>query len=245
MVVQAFLLALVGVFSYSSNKFFGDSMLNRPLVTASLTGLILGDFQTGLVMAGTLELTWMGIMYLGLSMPSDVTAGAIIGTAFAILSGSDVSMALTISVPAGILCAYISTGFNVVMSLAMHKADEYAAKGNLKGINAIHVGLGMAKSIGMSAVIFFAVLLGTDAVSAAVNMIPENVMNGFNVVTGILPGLGFAMLINIMWDTRFLPFYFIGFVLAVYFGANIMAVTVLAVAFAAFRLLTSKKEEEV
>ena len=48
-------------------------------------------------MAGTLELTWMGIMYLGLSMPSDVAAGAIIGTAYSILSGADVSLALTIS----------------------------------------------------------------------------------------------------------------------------------------------------
>ena len=32
-----------------------------------------------------------------------------------------------------------------------------------------------------------------------------------------------------MWDRRFLPFYFIGFALAVYFGVDIMAVTVLAV----------------
>lgn len=66
MVFQAFLVALVAFFAYSSNKFLGDAMVNRPLVTATLTGLVLGNLQTGLIMAGTLELTWMGIMYLGL-----------------------------------------------------------------------------------------------------------------------------------------------------------------------------------
>lgn len=69
----------------------------------------------GLVMAGTLELTWMGVMYLGLSMPSDVTAGAIIGTAFAILSNSDASVALAISIPAGMLCAYLATAIEVAL----------------------------------------------------------------------------------------------------------------------------------
>ena len=54
MIVEALLLSLVAYFGYCSNKFFGDSMLNRPLVTATLTGLVLGDLQMGLVMAGTL-----------------------------------------------------------------------------------------------------------------------------------------------------------------------------------------------
>ncbi len=43
MVFQAFLVALVAFFAYSSNKFLGDAMVNRPLVTATLTGLVLGD----------------------------------------------------------------------------------------------------------------------------------------------------------------------------------------------------------
>ena len=32
MVFQAFLVALVAFFAYSSNKFLGDAMVNRPLV---------------------------------------------------------------------------------------------------------------------------------------------------------------------------------------------------------------------
>jgi len=244
MLIHAILLTVIAIFAHSSHKFFGDAFLNRPIVVAPLVGLALGDFHTGLIMGGTLELTWMGVMYLGLSCPADVTTGAIIGTAFAILSGSDVSVALTISIPAGILSAYVMTGTDVLSSFAMHKADAYAAVGNLKGVNRVHVCVGIVQALVMGLVTFFVVLLGTDMLSAVVEMIPENVMTGMDVAAGVLPAIGFAMLLNIMWDVRFLPFYFIGFVLAVCFGADIMAVTVLATAFAVFRLLNTGKGEE-
>ena len=75
-------------------------------------------------------------------------------------------------------------------------------------------------------------------------MIPEYILNGLNVVAGVLPALGFAMLLNIMWDKAFIPFYFIGFVLVIYFNADIMSLTVLAVAIAAYRFLNTKEMEE-
>ena len=244
MIMEALLLSLVAFFAYCNNKFLGDGMFNRPLVTATLTGLVLGDLPTGLLMAGSLELTWMGIMYLGLSMPSDVAAGAIIGTAYAILSGADVSVALTVSIPAGILCAYVATAVEVAISLFMNKVDKFAAEGNIDGINAIHIGAGIIKAILTSSIVFLAIALGADSMKFVVNSLPATVLNGLDVVAGILPALGFAMLLNIMWDKRFLPFFFIGFVLAVYFDANIMAVTVLAVSVATFRFLTTQSSNE-
>lgn len=242
MIIQACLVTLVALLAYSSNKFLGDSMLNRPLVTATLTGLALGDLQAGLMMAGTLELTWMGIMYLGLSMPSDVAAGAIIGTAYSILSGADVSVALTISIPSGMLCAYVATTVEVAISFWMPKVDAYAEKGDLKGINRIHIGAGIIKAVMTSSIIFLAIAFGVDIIANVVNVIPKYILSGLNVVAGVLPALGFAMLLNIMWDKRFLPFYFIGFVLVVYFKADIMSLTVLAIAISAFRFLNTESE---
>ena len=51
-------------------KFF-YAMFQRPIITASLTGLVLGDFQTGVIIGGTLELVWMGFMNIGASIPAD------------------------------------------------------------------------------------------------------------------------------------------------------------------------------
>ena len=101
---------------------------------------------------------------------------------------------------------------------------------------------GIIKAVITSGIVFLAVALGTDTIGAVVDALPQAVLSGLDVVAAALPALGFAMLLNIMWDRRFLPFYFIGFALAVYFGVDIMAVTVLAVAFAAFRFMTTKDE---
>ena len=45
--------------------------LNRPIVVAPLVGLLLGDFQTGIIMGASLEAIFMGISAVGGSIPSD------------------------------------------------------------------------------------------------------------------------------------------------------------------------------
>lgn len=43
--------------------------LNRPIVVAPLVGLLLGDFQTGIIMGASLEAIFMGISAVGGSVP--------------------------------------------------------------------------------------------------------------------------------------------------------------------------------
>ncbi|MBX5465797.1 MAG: PTS sugar transporter subunit IIC, partial [Clostridia bacterium] len=52
----ALALAFLAGFAYFSRRFMGDLFLERPIVLAPLTGLIMGDLHTGLVVGGTLEL---------------------------------------------------------------------------------------------------------------------------------------------------------------------------------------------
>lgn len=66
--------------------------LNRPLVVGPLTGLLLGDFHTGIVMGASLEAIFMGISAVGGSVPSDCLSGTIIPVAYAILVGGEGSV---------------------------------------------------------------------------------------------------------------------------------------------------------
>ena len=70
----------------------------------------------------------------------------------------------------------------------------------------------------MTAIVIITILLGTSAISAVINVIPETVMNGLEKASSLLPAVGFAMLLNIMWDKRFIPLYFVGFALSAYLG---------------------------
>ena len=64
--------------------------LNRPIVVAPLVGLLLGDFQTGIIMGASLEAIFMGISAVGGSIPSDCLSGSIIAVAYTIVVGGDV-----------------------------------------------------------------------------------------------------------------------------------------------------------
>ncbi len=57
--VEALLLGLVA-FIAQSEYALGTSLISRPIVTGLLTGLVLGDVQTGVIMGATLELAFIG-----------------------------------------------------------------------------------------------------------------------------------------------------------------------------------------
>lgn len=63
---QALLIAVWA--GYCSFDDQGPQMLRRPLLVGPLVGIILGDVKTGLVISATLELMWMGLGNMALSV---------------------------------------------------------------------------------------------------------------------------------------------------------------------------------
>ncbi len=114
MSIQAgFLCALVYVLVYAIDYYFLSwQCLIRPIVVAPLTGLVLGDLGTGIVMGASLEAIFMGISAVGGSIPSDCLSGAIIAVAYAILVGGDgaVETGLALAMTIGTI---IQEGMNV------------------------------------------------------------------------------------------------------------------------------------
>ncbi len=78
-------------------------MLYRPLIAGSLVGLVLGDFQQGMIIGATLELMWLGVTAVGGYTPPDTISGAIVGTALGILSGHGVTAGVAIAVPVAVV----------------------------------------------------------------------------------------------------------------------------------------------
>ena len=54
-------------------------------------------------------------------------------------------------------------------------------------------------------------------------------MNGLSVCGGLLPAVGMAMLMKMLWDQKICMFYFLGFVLAAYLNLPLIALAVLGV----------------
>ena len=74
-----------------------------PLFAATFTGLVLGDVQTGLMIGATLQLMTLGVATYGGATVPDFLSGAIMGTAYAIISGKGAEYGIGVAVPIGLL----------------------------------------------------------------------------------------------------------------------------------------------
>ena len=199
-IFQAVLLGLLGGLGIWDSRMFGILMCDRPLVLGPLVGLILGDFTTGIIIGASLELVMMGVVGIGSATPPDTVSGTILATAFAITSGLDVSAAVALALP-------------------------IATLGQLVGIldrtaNAYFVSMA-------DLLVFLGSLLGSAVIGTFVDMIPASVTNGLRVASGMLPALGIAILMNLLFDKKNVAFFFVGWVLTALMGVNTVGAAVL------------------
>ena len=103
MIQSGLICALVWILMQGTDRLLGWQTLQRPIVTATVTGFLLGDIRTGMIMAASLEAIFMGISAIGGSIPSDACASSIIAVAYTILTGADVETGLALAMPIGTL----------------------------------------------------------------------------------------------------------------------------------------------
>lgn len=224
---EATMVGLIMALAWTLEKMGGTSMTMRPLVVSPLIGLALGDLQTGLLAGASLELVFMGAMQIGAAVPPDVIVGAGLGTAFAIMSGKGIETAIALALPISILAQSIKVALFIVRSWFMDFAMKLAATANIRGLHALNFA-GQALQSGMYFLVgFTAVLLGASAVTSFVDSIPQVIMDGLKVAGGMIPAVGFALLLQPMMTGRSVIYFLIGFVLFAYLNLPIMAITII------------------
>ncbi|MEF9920542.1 MAG: PTS sugar transporter subunit IIC [Erysipelotrichaceae bacterium] len=230
---EAVIVGLILAALWFLEKLGGTPMVIRPIVVSPLVGLALGDMQTGILVGATLELVFMGAIQVGAAVPPDVLVGAGLGTAFAILSGKGADVALALALPIAILAQSLKVVVFIMRSWFMDFAMKLAEDANIKGMQMLNIGGLLLQSFMYFMVAFLAITFGSAAVEAFVNNIPEIIMRGLTVAGGLLPAVGFALLLQPMMSKNNAIYFIFGFVLIAYLKLPILAVTIfgLVVAF--------------
>jgi len=94
MLLTATLLGLIAALGILEGRLMGVTMIDRPLVMCTLTGLVCGNLTEGILIGATLELIFLGNVAIGAAHPPDIVTGAILATAFSIMSGRGPEAAL-------------------------------------------------------------------------------------------------------------------------------------------------------
>lgn len=228
MIVQAVLVGLVGALGCLDYQ-LGTLYMFRPIVMCPLVGLALGDLQTGLAVGASLELLFMGSISIGAYVPPNETIGGVLACAFAISLGEGTEAAIALAMPIAVLSLAIGNLLQPIWPFFVDKADAFAKKGNLRGIYAVHWGIGLWGCVEYFLLCGGAFLLGVDAVQGILDWIPSFILDGFGVAANLLPAMGFAMLGRLVITKRLVPFYFLGFLLCSYMGVPVLGVAILAI----------------
>ena len=223
------LIGLIALFGFLECG-IGNSMVQRPIVLGPLVGIILGDVQTGLAVGATLELAFMGSQAIGAALPPEITAGGILGTAFAITSGAGADVAVALALPLATVALLVkNTYYLIIRSALLHASDRCAERGDYKGVANLHMFSFLSYAVVMALIIAVCFHAGSPAVEAFLAAVPDFVMDGLSVASGVLPALGFAMLANMLLNKKVAPFFMIGFVLAAYLGMPVLGIAILGV----------------
>ena len=240
---EAFLAALTVFICYGGNWLFGQTMIERPLVVGCVAGLIFGDMTTGIMMGASLEAIFMGAVDIGGALSAEPVTATVLATTFAIVLDVNQKAALALAVPIGVLAAFISMFMkNVVMNVFAPLVDKYAEENKPHSIAIMHFGMWFLNYFIFSLITFFSVLEGAKPVQHLVNSIPANLMAGLSATGGLLPAVGFAILMRMLWSKKLAPYYFLGFILVAYLDLPSVAVAALGIILV---LVTSFKDKQL
>lgn len=234
---QALILALWATFCIYDT--LGPTFIyaGRPLIAGTVAGLIVGDPTLGLAIGGTLELTALGVYTYGGATIPDYPTGAIVGTALAAdASGGfsqQLAIGLTIGIPAAVLLAALDPIGRFLPVFWIHAADGAAANADSRRLTLLQWTAFLPWALVRFIPTFVAVQAGRSVVNNIQDAIPHGFVQGMALVGGMLPAVGFAMLLRIMPVDRYWYMLTIGFVMFAYLQVPLMGIAIFGVGIAA------------
>lgn len=203
-----------------------------------ITGLIMGDLQTGLFIGGSMQLTVLGVGTFGGASRIDANSGTLVATAFAVAAGMNPETALAaIGVPVAAILVYTDIAGRFANTFFGHMCDADIEKMNWGAYN-VHYLLGAVSwMLSRMIPVFLALAFGqgvVEGITTALNGDWKWLGDGLSVAGGALPAVGFAILLRYLPVKKHVAYLLLGFVVAALFGtaftsimnlnANIVAV---------------------
>lgn len=197
------------------------SSLSQPVFAGLISGLIMGDIKTGLIIGGSMQLTILGVGTFGGASRIDANSGTILAVAFSSALGMSPQQAIaTLAVPVASLMIQTDILARFANTFFAHRVDAKIEQMDYKGIERNFL-LGMVPwSLSRMIPVFLALAFGGKLVKAVVNYLNTDLKwlgDGLTVAGAVLPAVGFAILLRYLPVRKHLPHFIIGFVLAAIF----------------------------
>jgi PTS system galactosamine-specific IIC component len=212
----------------------------RPIIISTVVGLILGDLKLGLACGGLTELVFAGLTPVGGTQPPNPVMAGVMVPVLAYLTGSTPQASVGLALPFTFLMQYIVLFYYSTFSLFMPKADRAAENADSKTIYVLAGTMTAIVAISFFIVAFLCSYLVQAPMKALVTSMPAWLINGFNLAGGILPGVGFAILLTLLFKIEYLSYFFVGFLFVCFIPfSNLLPVAIVGGILASFNYYNS------
>ena len=220
-----------------------EAQFHRPVVACTMTGIVLGDPTTGIILGGTLEMMALGWMNVGAAMAPDAALASTVSTVLVIVGHQSIGAGIALAVPLAAAGQVLTIFVRTITVFFQHLADKYADEANLRGIEMCHVAGLLLQALRVAIpTVAIAMVAGTDVVNNALNSIPEVITRGLQVAGGFIVVVGYAMVINLMNAQKLMVYFFLGFLIAVFTDVNLIGFGAIGAICAYFHIQGLKKD---
>jgi PTS system mannose-specific IIC component len=240
-------IILITIYAFIAiNDSLISNTLTQPAIAGMVSGFIMGDLETGLMVGGTLQLMRLGIAAFGGASVPDYFTGAVLGTAFAVISGKGAEYGIGLAVPVSLLMLQLDVVARFCNVFLLHRVDKAIDKMEVKRIPRLVLSGSLLWGFSRAIPILLMLLVGDAAVTTLTNNMPEWLMNGLQTAGGVMPVVGVAILLRYLPTKQFIPFLLLGFFLAAYLKVPMLGVAIVGVvaAMLIFKMNTAKKNQQ-
>ncbi|MGV6987479.1 PTS mannose/fructose/sorbose/N-acetylgalactosamine transporter subunit IIC [Testudinibacter sp. P80/BLE/0925] len=198
------------------------SSAGSPVFAGFITGLIMGDMTTGLLIGGAMQLTVLGVGTFGGASRIDANSGTVIATAFSIAVGMEPTLALTsLAVPIAALMVYTDILARMSNVFFAHRIDKNITDHAYKAISVNYLLGALAWGLSRALPIFLALVFGGPFVAKLAEAMQTGILkiiaDGLTLAGGVLPALGFAILLRYLPTKRHIAYLILSFALTAIF----------------------------
>ena len=205
--------------------------LNNAMIASVFTGLVVGNVEYGLIVGGTLQLTQLGVGTYGGATVLDIKSAGMITTALGASSGMEpVVFASSLGIGIASLLTLLDILGRTSNTIFQHAADGRVAKGDTKGIKLMNTLGTIPWALSRALPVGLFLLLGGGIADSIMASVPAQVISGFRLAGGVLPAVGFAILMRYLPVKQKPQYFLLGFVLAAYLAVPTLGVSLIGLA---------------
>lgn len=242
--IQVVLVTIIA-FLQAFDSFGTQVVAANHIIWGALTGLLLGDFQTGLYIGASCQLMSLGVAAIGGASVPNYGIAAIIGTALSIATGQPLEVGITIGTAVAMLYVQFDVIAKILNGFIARKEESLCEQGKFKAMSTVilisPVLIGLCGAIPT----FVACALGVDAVNFILESMPAWFTTGLSIAGAALPVIGMGMLLNYMPASKYFGCIMVGFMLATFAGLGIIPVAMVGGAWAFEKYKSAANKEMV